>query len=212
MPAPDPEVAPGRAITGLAAFLDSGIDRAQIDPIVVDVLAGTVTIDPQPSSVEVDWGDGNEPQEYEGDARPWPDGDVTHAYETRDVVTVRVLQRWDAHWSYDGLLGARLEVDLQAELDRQAACLGIQHDIDVPVERQVELGFHDRGHIGHELRVWIALPPATQHGFRFDAAVEVLGEANLGDTARERHLDVTVDVTRWVGAGGRSARDRAVGM
>jgi hypothetical protein len=107
MPIPDPHIAPGRAITGLRAFLETGIDAESVAPIVVDVLAGTVMIDPRPSEVEVDWGDGTHPLVYEGEAGPWPDGEVVYAYVERGLVTVRVLQRWDAHWSYEGLLGHR---------------------------------------------------------------------------------------------------------
>lgn len=107
MPAPEPHIAPGRAITGLGAYLETGVDQDTVGPIVVDVLAGRVTIEPRATVAEVDWGDGSEPRTYQGQAGPWPDGEVVYVYAERGRVDVGVVQRWDAHWSYEGLLGSR---------------------------------------------------------------------------------------------------------
>ena len=94
----------------------------------------------------------------------------------------------------DLLDGAGLVVDLQAQLDRQPACLRGEDRVDVSVERHVQLARHDLVHLRDEMRVRVALPPLPEGGHRLDAAVEVLDERDLLRAARQRDLDVAVDV------------------
>jgi hypothetical protein len=48
-------------------------------------------------------------------------------------------------------------------------------------------------HLGRQPWIGVALPPSAEDRPRLDASVEVLGEAELVDAARERRLDVAVD-------------------
>ena len=96
------------------------------------------------------------------------------------------------------LLGARLEIDLQAQLHRQPARLGGEDRLDVHVERHVQLAGHDLVHLPDEVRVRVVLPPLPEDGHRLDAPVEVLTNAT---SCEPRDLDVAIDVVAETQAG-----------
>jgi hypothetical protein len=99
---PDPviDIAPGRAITGLPAYLD--IDGLMVDQVVdpPEVALGWTMVTDLTSSYEVDWGDGTVDTGITSQGGPYPDGDVWHDYrfiDKENVVTV--TQRWTAAWT-----------------------------------------------------------------------------------------------------------------
>src|SRR4051794_6603073 len=82
------------------------------------------------------------------------------------------------------LLAAALEVDLEPELDRQAAALGLEHRLDVRLDR-----------VDAALDLVRDRPERT----RLDEVVDVLGEADLVDAARGCGFDPALDGLDVVG-------------
>ncbi|QBI21283.1 hypothetical protein ER308_18035 [Egibacter rhizosphaerae] len=100
MPEPDPNIEPGMAVTGLPAYLETGIE-VDYEAISFGELLGTFHVTPVPREVSVDWGDGSVDGPVEAEDGPWPDGELTHAYNDVADLTVGVLQEWDAYWEYE---------------------------------------------------------------------------------------------------------------
>lgn len=101
LPAPTLSVNPGYAVTGLTAYL-------QIEP---NSPYTTIFSPPGPvpnaihitcttSSYDVDWGDGGPITHTTSTGGPYPNGDVTHVYQTasaRDDLTV--TSHWGCNWT-----------------------------------------------------------------------------------------------------------------
>jgi len=128
-PAPEPRIAPGWAITGLPAYLESGGRRAQDFPF--DTVLGPLRISAAFSHLTVDWGDGSGPQRYAtGDlGGPHPDGGIRWIYTDVGVVDVTVVQHWTVTWSVGGESGTFEDVTSQAsipafEVEQVQAVLG----------------------------------------------------------------------------------------
>jgi len=128
-PAPKPRIAPGWAITGLPAYLESGGRRAQDFPF--DTVLGPLRISAAFSHLTVDWGDGSGPQRYPaGDlGGPYPDGGIRWVYTDVGVVDVTVVQHWTVTWSVGGESGTFEDVTSQAsipafEVEQVQAVLG----------------------------------------------------------------------------------------
>ncbi len=115
-PAPEPWIAPGRAITGLPAYLESGGRRAQDFPF--DTVLGPLRISAAFSHLTVDWGDGSGPRRYaDGDlGGPYPDGGISWVYTDVGVVDVTVVQHWTVTWSVGGESGTFEDVTSQASI------------------------------------------------------------------------------------------------
>lgn len=80
LPAPDPHIAPGRAITGLGAYLET---RGQLSfTFERPTELGQLVIEAM-STYHVDWGDGTTSGPHRHEGEPWPDGRIMHVY--RDV-------------------------------------------------------------------------------------------------------------------------------
>lgn len=103
LPKPDPYVAPGRAITGKIAYLETRgvVTRTYTNPTTV---YGQLVIVAS-GSYEVDWGDGTTtgPHSYEGGA--WPEGRITHVYRDVGSYNIVVREKWTATWSLGGERG-----------------------------------------------------------------------------------------------------------
>jgi len=105
LPTPDPVIAPGRAITGLTAYLQTrgatthAFTRSTpLGPMAIDA-TGTYT---------VDWGDGTVTGPHSVEGRPWPEGQITHSYTDVGTYDVVVTETWTAAWrvgSERGTLG-----------------------------------------------------------------------------------------------------------
>ncbi len=100
LPAPRLVVAPGHAVTGLTAYLEIHSPDpwavAIADPIRHDAIAiscGHVGFD-------VDWGDQGAPTHTTSAGGPYPNGDVTHAYQWASPDdTLAVTEHWSCAWS-----------------------------------------------------------------------------------------------------------------
>lgn len=115
LPAPVPSIAPGRAITGLAAFLETHgtLRYAYTNP---NTLFGPLEI-AATGAYYVDWGDGvrSGPYAYEGE--PWPDGQIRHYYIDVGTYDVVVEIRWSATWSLGGQSGTLSQLRTEGRID-----------------------------------------------------------------------------------------------
>ncbi len=113
LPPPEPYIAPGKAITGLRAFMEIRGPRTMTQTF--DVFGYALTITATASSYDVDWGDGSWSRGLTSRGGPWPNGDVRHVYTTQGTYTVRVLERWTGTWSLAGGGGGRVDGALSSE-------------------------------------------------------------------------------------------------
>ncbi len=102
LPKPKPAIAPGRAITGKLAFLET---RGEITHTYTnDTAFGPLEILAKGSYV-VDWGDGETTGPYDIEGKPWPNGQITHEYVDIGVYDVVVTEKWTATWRLGGQSG-----------------------------------------------------------------------------------------------------------
>lgn len=100
LPVPRPSIAPGWALAGQAGYLVLGAPLgASFSP---QTPAGTFSIQAQ-GVVYVDWGDGTSDGPYTNAGAPWPNGDITHVWESTGTYSVTVTVYWTARWSYPPL-------------------------------------------------------------------------------------------------------------
>lgn len=102
LPNPAPSIAPGRAITGKLAYLETKgeLTHAYTENTVFGVLQITAH-----GSYTVDWGDGEKTGPYNFEGKPWPDGQITHDYLKVGTYNVVVTEKWTADWSLGGESG-----------------------------------------------------------------------------------------------------------
>ncbi len=113
LPPPEPYIAPGKAITGLRAFMEIRGPRTVTQTF--NVFGYALTITATASSYDVDWGDGSWSRGVTSSGGPWPSGDVRHVYTTQGTYTVRVLERWTGTWSVAGGGGGSVDGALSSE-------------------------------------------------------------------------------------------------
>lgn len=102
LPKPKPTIAPGRAITGKLAYLET---KGEISHVYTNsTLVGPLQIQAT-GTYTIDWGDGTitGPHSFEG--QPWPDGKITHEYVKVGTYNVVVTEKWTAHWDLGGESG-----------------------------------------------------------------------------------------------------------
>lgn len=98
-PATEPHIAPGYAITGKRAFLETkGLPTAQQ---TFDTILGPLKISFEASTYTVDWGDGSniDTGPFPIPGAPYPNGKATHVYTHARTYDVTVKTNWVAHWS-----------------------------------------------------------------------------------------------------------------
>ena len=100
LPQPEPYIAPGKGITGLAAYLEIRGSRTKVESF--NVFGYALTITATSTSYDVDWGDGAWSRGVTSAGGPWPNGDVRHVYTKRGTYTVRVMEHWTGTWSVAG--------------------------------------------------------------------------------------------------------------
>ena len=99
---PRPYIAPGYAITGKAAYLET---RGNLHPPRQTRSTALGSIDVTFSGrYTVDWGDGTV-ETYDVEGGPWPDGRVTHTYTDVGRYDVVVTVDWVADWEVAGATG-----------------------------------------------------------------------------------------------------------
>ncbi len=113
LPKPEPYIAPGKAITGLAAFLE--IRGAPTTSQSFNVFGYALTITATVTSYDVDWGDGSWSRGLTSPGGPWPHGDVRHVYTDMGTYTVRVVEHWSGTWSVAGGGGGEVAGTLSTE-------------------------------------------------------------------------------------------------
>ena len=99
LPTPNPKIAPGRAIVGKPAFLETGgqlhFSHREHTPL------GELHIEAT-GRYHVDWGDGETTGPHSVEGKPWPDGEIKHVYEWARTYDVVVTERWRATWQLGG--------------------------------------------------------------------------------------------------------------
>jgi hypothetical protein len=102
---PQPHIAPGWAITGKTAYLET---RGQLShDFTKDTFLGTLRIR-STGGYFVDWGDGTRTGPHHTEGGPWPDGTITHTYIHVGTYDVVVTEEWSSTWSigeFGGTLG-----------------------------------------------------------------------------------------------------------
>jgi hypothetical protein len=114
LPRPQPRIAPGRAITGKLAYLETR------GSLAYTYSASTVLGLLQIHAVGVhwvDWGDGEETGPYNLEGTPWPDGQVVHHYIDVGNYNVTVTTRWTATWVLAGSSGPLPPTQTQGRID-----------------------------------------------------------------------------------------------
>jgi hypothetical protein len=114
LPAPRPVIAPGRAITGMTAYLETNGQVAHT--YTNETVFGPLVIEAT-GSYTVDWGDGETsgPHGYEGG--PWPQGRITHDYLHVGAYDIVVTERWTATWSLGGERGVLRTLQTTGRID-----------------------------------------------------------------------------------------------
>ena len=114
LPAPEPHIAPGRAITGKLAYLET---RGQTET----AYSGTTPIGPieirAVGAYEVDWGDGTKTGPHTIEGKAWPDGEITHMYVDVGHYDVVVTERWTATWHLGSASGRLYELVTTGRID-----------------------------------------------------------------------------------------------
>lgn len=113
LPPPEPYIAPGKAITGLRAFLEIRGPRTRTQTF--NVFGYDLTVTATATSYDVDWGDGAWSRGLTSSGGPWPNGDVRHVFTTQGTYTVRVIERWTGTWSLAGGGGGSVDGTLSSE-------------------------------------------------------------------------------------------------
>ncbi|MGH9176933.1 MAG: hypothetical protein ACRD0N_00045 [Acidimicrobiales bacterium] len=104
-PGPDPWIAPGFALTGKLAFLETR-SPTQV-PDQYDTPLGTLSVVLKATMFAVDWGDESTTDDgpFAAPGEPWPHGAARHSYTTVGRYDVVVTQSWDAEWQLSGERG-----------------------------------------------------------------------------------------------------------
>jgi hypothetical protein len=99
LPVPSPHIAPGSAITGLPAYLETGGVLAR--DFARDTPLGPIAIGAH-GQFFVDWGDGTHDGPFDVAGAAWPSGTITHTYTRTGAYDVVVTERWTATWQLAG--------------------------------------------------------------------------------------------------------------
>lgn len=102
LPQPQPNIAPGRAITGKTAYLET---RGRLSLTYSEnTIFGPLQIIAQ-GSYAINWGDGETSGPHHVEGGPWPNGTITHEYQQVGSYNIVVTEKWTATWSLDGESG-----------------------------------------------------------------------------------------------------------
>jgi hypothetical protein len=114
LPAPKPHIAPGRAITGKLAYIET---RGQTEfTFTKETGVGTLQIRAK-GRYTVDWGDGETSGPHSAEGKPWPDGEITHGYISVGSYDVVVTERWTATWHIGQWSGQLSELRTVGRID-----------------------------------------------------------------------------------------------
>jgi hypothetical protein len=115
LPTPEPYIAPGRAITGMFAYLETrgGTAHTYTEP---NTPFGPMTVVAK-GKYYVDWGDGTRTGPHSAEGGPWPDGKIKHEYLHIGEYDVVVTERWTATWSFGDQSGTLDELRTVGRID-----------------------------------------------------------------------------------------------
>lgn len=100
---PEPRIRPGRMLTGLTAYLETGRPLTYEDTVVAGPPGNQATLEVRGTATyTVDWGDGTVTGPYETPGEAHPHGTVTHQYTDRGEYTVAVVDTWTLQWRFEG--------------------------------------------------------------------------------------------------------------
>lgn len=103
LPVPNFSIPPGFALTGLTAFLTASCTTSKT--FYDNTGAGTATIDAT-GELWVRWDSGQGwSGPYDSCGLPWPNGTISHIYETKGSATVSLKETWIASWNLAGASG-----------------------------------------------------------------------------------------------------------
>lgn len=114
VPRPQPYIAPGWAITGKAAYLETNGELTMT--YSTDTPIGALVIEAR-ARYYVDWGDGERTGPYRFEGKPWPHGEIVHHYIWTGEKDIVVTARWDATWRLAGESGALRDRDVTSRID-----------------------------------------------------------------------------------------------
>ncbi len=108
LPRPEPYIAPGRAITGMFAYMET---RGTTTHTFTEPSTpfGPLTI-VATGRYFVDWGDGTHTGPHSHEGEPWPDGQITHECLHVGAYDVVVTERWTATWAFGSQSGMLTEL------------------------------------------------------------------------------------------------------
>lgn len=114
LPKPQPTIAPGRAITGKMAYLETKGETGHT--YTNGTVFGPLEIVAK-GSYTIDWGDGETsgPHGFEGKA--WPEGKITHEYQDIGRYDVVVTEKWTATWRLGGESGILRTLQTTGRID-----------------------------------------------------------------------------------------------
>ena len=115
LPRPEPQIQPGRAITGKFAYLET---RATTSHTFTqnDTPFGPLQI-VATGRYYVDWGDGTTTGPHPDEGTPWPNGRITHEYLRVGKYDVVVTERWTATWHFGAESGTLTELRTTGRID-----------------------------------------------------------------------------------------------
>lgn len=97
LPRPQPSIAPGRAITGKRAYLETNGQLTHT--FTADTIFGPLQIVAM-GSYSIDWGDGERSGPHRLEGKPWPDGSINHEYMNVGTYNIVVTEKWTADWRF----------------------------------------------------------------------------------------------------------------
>jgi hypothetical protein len=113
---PAPSIAPGYALAGKLGYLET--HAATTKQFSNPTPLGVLTIATRGTFL-VDWGDGTGQQgPYDNAGAPWPDGQITHAWDDIGHYDVRVVEVWTATWSLAGAHGSLAALRTEGDIRR----------------------------------------------------------------------------------------------
>ena len=114
LPIPRPAIAPGRAITGKLAYLETNGETNR--KYTSTSVAGELEIQAT-GTYTVNWGDGTTTGPHSFEGKPWPNGMITHDYVDVGKYGIIVTERWTATWRLGGSSGTLRTLQTQGRID-----------------------------------------------------------------------------------------------
>jgi len=114
LPKPAPSIAPGWAITGKTAYLETHGERQH--DYSRDTPFGALNLTAA-GHYYVDWGDGATTGPYDMEGGAWPDGQITHTYIDVGHYNVVVTEKWSSTWHLGGENGTLTGLETEGGID-----------------------------------------------------------------------------------------------